>query len=102
MCLRPAPRRESSLLRRTESSRRSGSTRTVCSGVRPRSGGLLLAPGIVAAMTGPRTDAFELLGAREFDLLVIGGGIVGAGLAEAATAHGLSVALVDKGDFAGA
>ena len=33
---------------------------------------------------------------------MIGGGIVGAGIAEAATAHGLAVALVDKGDFAGA
>jgi glycerol-3-phosphate dehydrogenase len=33
---------------------------------------------------------------------VIGGGIVGAGIAEAASAHGLHVALVDKGDFAGA
>jgi len=33
---------------------------------------------------------------------VIGGGIVGAGIAEAASAHGLAVAVVDKGDFAGA
>ena len=49
-----------------------------------------------------RVEALEALGSREFDLLVIGGGIVGAGIAEAATAHGLAVALVDKGDFAGA
>ena len=49
-----------------------------------------------------RVAALERLGSREFDLLVIGGGIVGAGIAEAATAHGLEVALVDKGDFAGA
>jgi glycerol-3-phosphate dehydrogenase len=49
-----------------------------------------------------RVDALERLTSREFDLLVIGGGIVGAGIAEAATAHGLEVALVDKGDFAGA
>jgi glycerol-3-phosphate dehydrogenase len=35
-------------------------------------------------------------------VLVIGGGIVGAGIAEAASAHGLAVALVDKGDFASA
>jgi glycerol-3-phosphate dehydrogenase len=47
-------------------------------------------------------DRVEALGARRFDLLVIGGGIVGAGIAEAATAHGLTVALVDRGDFAGA
>src|SRR6266849_1620330 len=49
-----------------------------------------------------RTAALEKLGSVEFDLLVIGGGIVGAGIAEAASAHGLQVALVDKGDFAGA
>jgi glycerol-3-phosphate dehydrogenase len=49
-----------------------------------------------------RVTALERLGSREFDLLVIGGGIVGAGIAEAATAGGLDVALVDKGDFAAA
>jgi glycerol-3-phosphate dehydrogenase len=47
-----------------------------------------------------RVAAVEQLAAREFDLLVIGGGIIGAGIAEAATAHGLAVALVDRGDFA--
>jgi len=49
-----------------------------------------------------RAGRLEALASRPFDLLVAGGGIVGAGIAEAATAHGLSVALVDKGDFAGA
>ncbi len=49
-----------------------------------------------------RVAAVERLTSRRFDLLVIGGGIVGAGIAEAATAHGLDVALVDKGDFGGA
>jgi glycerol-3-phosphate dehydrogenase len=49
-----------------------------------------------------RVAALEKLASREFDLLVIGGGIVGAGIAEAASAHGMSVALVDRGDFAGA
>jgi glycerol-3-phosphate dehydrogenase len=49
-----------------------------------------------------RVAAIERLAARQFDLLVIGGGIIGAGIAEAASAHGLEVALVDKGDFAGA
>jgi glycerol-3-phosphate dehydrogenase len=49
-----------------------------------------------------RVAAVEQLAERRFDLLVIGGGIVGAGIAEAASAHGLSVALVDRGDFAGA
>jgi glycerol-3-phosphate dehydrogenase len=47
-----------------------------------------------------RVAALEQLAARRFDLLVIGGGIVGAGIAEAATAHGLDVALVDRADFA--
>ena len=49
-----------------------------------------------------RVAVLERLASREFDLLVIGGGIVGAGIAEAASAHGLDVALVDKGDFASA
>ena len=49
-----------------------------------------------------RVAAVEQLGARRFDLLVVGGGIIGAGIAEAATAHGLDVALVDRADFASA
>jgi glycerol-3-phosphate dehydrogenase len=49
-----------------------------------------------------RVAALEQLGARRFDLLVIGGGIIGAGIAEAASAHGLDVALVDRADFASA
>lgn len=40
------------------------------------------------------------LGAEEFDVLVIGGGITGAGAALDAASRGLRVALVDKGDFA--
>jgi glycerol-3-phosphate dehydrogenase len=48
-----------------------------------------------------RGQALARLADRRFDLLVIGGGIVGAGIAEAASAHGLAVALVDKGDFGG-
>ena len=35
-----------------------------------------------------------------FDLLVVGGGIVGAGIAWDASQRGLSCALVDQGDFA--
>jgi glycerol-3-phosphate dehydrogenase len=55
------------------------------------------------AWTPPeRAEALERLAAGRFDLLVVGGGIVGAGIAEAATAHGLDVALVERGDFGGA
>jgi glycerol-3-phosphate dehydrogenase len=42
------------------------------------------------------------LAERPFDLLVIGGGIVGAGIANEAAQAGLAVALVDRGDFGGA
>jgi glycerol-3-phosphate dehydrogenase len=41
------------------------------------------------------------LTSREFDLLVIGGGIVGACMAWDATQRGLSVALVERHDFGG-
>ncbi len=37
-----------------------------------------------------------------FDLLIIGGGINGAGIARDASGRGLKVALVDQGDFGGA
>lgn len=40
------------------------------------------------------------LASKTFDLLIIGGGITGAGIARDATMRGLTVALVDKGDFA--
>jgi glycerol-3-phosphate dehydrogenase len=42
------------------------------------------------------------LAERRFDLLVIGGGIVGAGIANEAAQAGLAVALVDRGDFGAA
>src|SRR5947209_14085632 len=37
---------------------------------------------------------------ESFDLLVLGGGITGGGVALDATLRGLRVALIDKGDFA--
>jgi glycerol-3-phosphate dehydrogenase len=46
-----------------------------------------------------RETAVEELGRRSFDLLVIGGGIVGAGVAAHAARAGLAVALVDRADF---
>ncbi len=44
----------------------------------------------------------EKLAEREFDILIIGGGIYGVMAAWDAAERGLSVAVVDKGDFAGA
>jgi glycerol-3-phosphate dehydrogenase len=49
-----------------------------------------------------RARTLEELAARRFDLLVIGGGIIGAGIANEASRAGLSVALVDRGDFGAA
>jgi glycerol-3-phosphate dehydrogenase len=46
-----------------------------------------------------RERALAELGERSFDLLVIGGGIVGAGIANEASRAGLAVALVDRADF---
>ena len=53
-------------------------------------------------MGSDREVAFDRLGRESFDLLVIGGGIVGAGVALRAAELGLAVALVDRADFAAA
>lgn len=47
-----------------------------------------------------RDTALNYLRTRQFDLLVIGGGITGVGIALDAASRGLRVALVEKGDFA--
>ena len=47
-----------------------------------------------------RAQALESLAGERFDLVVIGGGITGAGVALDAAARGYSVALVEKADFA--
>ncbi len=47
-----------------------------------------------------RADALRRLAEEEFDVLVIGGGITGAGVALDAASRGLRTALVEKGDFA--
>jgi glycerol-3-phosphate dehydrogenase len=47
-----------------------------------------------------RADALAALASDEFDVLVIGGGITGAGVALDAASRGYSVALVEKGDYA--
>ena len=48
-----------------------------------------------------RSASLERLGTQRFDLLVIGSGIVGSRVAYEAACDGLSVALVDAGDFGG-
>lgn len=47
-----------------------------------------------------RLKNWDRLKSETFDLLVIGGGITGAGVAWDASSRGLKVALVEKGDFA--
>jgi glycerol-3-phosphate dehydrogenase len=47
-----------------------------------------------------RTANLKAMADAEFDLLVIGGGITGAGVALDAASRGLSVALVERRDFA--
>ena len=47
----------------------------------------------------PRTDQIQQLQRQAFDVLVIGGGITGTGVARDAAMRGLRVALVEKRDF---
>jgi glycerol-3-phosphate dehydrogenase len=44
--------------------------------------------------------SLDALAGQSFDLLILGGGITGAGVALDATLRGLRVGLIDKGDFA--
>jgi glycerol-3-phosphate dehydrogenase len=48
-----------------------------------------------------RPEIIQQLSNAPFDVLVIGGGITGAGIALDASARGLKVALVEMQDFAG-
>mgnify|MGYP002139249063 FL=1 len=47
-----------------------------------------------------RHSIVEKLKANHYDLLIVGGGITGAGIALDASARGLKTALVEKSDFA--
>ncbi|MDQ6920416.1 MAG: FAD-dependent oxidoreductase, partial [Candidatus Dormibacteraeota bacterium] len=61
--------------------------------------------GPAARVLGSHADrerTLERLQSETFDLLVIGGGIIGARIALEATQNGGKVAMVDAGDFAGA
>ena len=53
-------------------------------------------------MSVSRAEAWAGLGRDAFDVLVIGGGIIGSRIALEAARAGLRVALVDAGDFGGA
>jgi glycerol-3-phosphate dehydrogenase len=46
-----------------------------------------------------RSQALEEAQQREFDLVVIGGGVAGAGVAQDAASRGLSVLIIEKDDF---
>lgn len=54
------------------------------------------------ALALDRAQMLARLGTEIFDVLIIGGGINGAAIARDGAMRGLRVALVDKGDFAGA
>ena len=47
-----------------------------------------------------RQKTIDNLKSEDFDLVVIGGGITGGGIALDAASRGLKVALLEKGDFA--
>ncbi|CRK50343.1 Glycerol-3-phosphate dehydrogenase 2 [Rhodococcus sp. RD6.2] len=57
-------------------------------------------PGVQFLGPDQRKLAWEQLGAEQFDVVVIGGGVVGAGTALDAATRGLKVALVEARDFA--
>jgi glycerol-3-phosphate dehydrogenase len=47
-----------------------------------------------------RGDAIEAIAGRRFEVVVIGGGVTGAGVALDAASRGYSVALLERGDYA--
>ncbi len=74
------------------------SSHSVSQDARPRKHSLVPRPGDLDFRDRART--FRELESRTHDLVVIGGGITGAGLARAAAARGLRVALLEAGDLA--
>lgn len=57
-------------------------------------------PGNEALGPQQRSAAWQRLGGEQFDLIVIGGGVVGSGTALDAATRGLKVALIEARDFA--
>ena len=74
--------------------------------MRPQAGGRTIEhekhvhAGAAGAPAPWRAAAVDRLTDETFDVLVVGGGIVGAGVAWLAALHGLRCVLVDRGDFA--
>ena len=56
--------------------------------------------GIARLGPGERTAALDRMAAQELDVVVVGGGVVGAGIALDAVTRGLDVGLVEARDFA--
>jgi len=75
-----------------------GHTRTICAGRTWPGGRYHLVVLSFSAQT--RTANLHRMAEDRFDVLVIGGGITGAGIALDAAARGFSVALAEKDDFA--
>jgi glycerol-3-phosphate dehydrogenase len=59
-----------------------------------------VSPSVPSAALTQRTQSIANLGSRRFDVLVIGGGITGVGVARDAALRGMHVALVERDDFA--
>ena len=57
-------------------------------------------PGVQPLGPQQRADAWRQLATEQFDVIVIGGGVVGAGAALDAATRGLRVALVEARDYA--
>src|SRR6185369_16146687 len=55
---------------------------------------------VISPAVQERAATWKRLGAEKFDLLIVGGGVTGAGIARDAVLRGLKVALVEKTDFA--
>ena len=53
-----------------------------------------------AFASSERNEVLERLSERSYDIVIIGGGITGCGVALDAASRGLSVALVEKEDLA--
>jgi glycerol-3-phosphate dehydrogenase len=59
-----------------------------------------VSPSVPSAAQTQRAQSLANLGSRRFDVLVVGGGITGVGVARDAALRGMSVALVERDDFA--